>query len=227
MDGGLVFVHTNGGADDEADYPYRGTSGIGLCDKPRESRKVANIQTFNNVPPNNEAQLALTVAKQPVAVGIQANQAIFHNYRSGVLSGNCGQIVDHAVLVVGFTDSYWIVKNSWGTQWGMKGYVNIQRDAPGAGPKGMCGIATMPVYGVAKPGKPVPIPKPTPPHPAPKPTPPPLCPGCAGQCVAACAKMGMFCQCIHKNGCACSHSAACCKSSSDEVANMSVRPGRL
>lgn len=222
MDVGLDFVHKNGGADSEADYPYRGTSGIGLCDTQRQSRRVASIQSFVNVPVNDEAQLALAVAKQPVAVGVEANQAIFHNYRSGILSGDCGQLVDHAVLVVGYTPEYWIVKNSWGTQWGMKGYVNIQRNAPGAGPKGMCGIATQPVYALAKPGQPMPVPTPTPPHPAPKPTPPPVCKGCPGKCESACAKMGMFCQCQQANSCICSHSATCCRSDAGEAAGMAL-----
>lgn len=31
----------------------------------------------------------------------------------------------HSVAIVGYTDSYWIVKNSWGTGWGDSGYIKI------------------------------------------------------------------------------------------------------
>lgn len=33
--------------------------------------------------------------------------------------------IDHAVLLIGYTPNYWIVKNSWGTGWGDNGYGKI------------------------------------------------------------------------------------------------------
>lgn len=43
---------------------------------------------------------------------------------------SCGfyDIINHAVLLVGYTDTYWIIKNSWGTSWGDNGYIYITRD---------------------------------------------------------------------------------------------------
>lgn len=34
---------------------------------------------------------------------------------------------DHAVLLVGYTPEYWIVKNQWGENWGEKGFIRISR----------------------------------------------------------------------------------------------------
>ncbi|CAG9840525.1 unnamed protein product [Diabrotica balteata] len=64
------------------------------------------------------------------------------NYMGGVYNNtNCGRI-DHAVLAVGYTDEYFIVKNSWGTQWGENGYIRIARG------NNICSINNAGVYPV-------------------------------------------------------------------------------
>lgn len=35
--------------------------------------------------------------------------------------------VNHAVLLVGYTPEYWIIKNSWGDDWGEDGYIRVTR----------------------------------------------------------------------------------------------------
>jgi C1A family cysteine protease len=72
------------------------------------------------------------VAQQPIAVSIEADQRVFQLYKSGILSSKeCGDELDHAVLLVGYgTDAgktYWKVKNSWGVTWGEAGYIRMSR----------------------------------------------------------------------------------------------------
>lgn len=61
---------------------------------------------------------------RPISVAVDAS--VWSSYRSGVLS-NCGTNVNHGVLLVGATDAYWKIKNSWGTSWGESGFIRLNR----------------------------------------------------------------------------------------------------
>merc|ERR1711967_194130 len=80
---------------------------------------------------------ALTSALQnnPVSVAIEADQSVFQQYTSGTITSGCGSNLDHGVLAVGInSDGSIKVKNSRGSSWGNRGYVNIATN--------QCGIAT-------------------------------------------------------------------------------------
>ena len=68
-----------------------------------------------------------------------------------IKSSNCGESLDHGVLVVGYGEEdgekYWIVKNSWGESWGENGYVRIAR-TDSVSDSGVCGIALQASYPV-------------------------------------------------------------------------------
>lgn len=85
---------------------------------------------------NVERHLAHNIVQYgPIPVGIDSSNYHFELYKGGVLKENrCGKDIDHAVLVVGFTPKYWIVKNSWGSHWGQGGYIYLERW------KNTCGI---------------------------------------------------------------------------------------
>ena len=127
----------------EADYPYTATSSLTGC-KYNKTKGVVGVKTFGDVQSNSEAQLRAAIAKQPIAVSIEADQLVFQQYRAGVItSTQCGTTTDHAVLAVGYGHDivagadYYLVKNSWGVGWGDQGYVKIGATATGAG---ICGI---------------------------------------------------------------------------------------
>ncbi len=87
--------------------------------------------------------------------------------KQGVFTGECGTDLDHGVLVVGYGTEhgldYWIVKNSWGSYWGERGYLRMQRNIE-ANSFGLCGINIEPSYAIKTSPNP-PNPGPTPPSP--------------------------------------------------------------
>ena len=91
------------------------------------------------------------IAQQPVSVAVEADQDTFQFYSSGVMTKACGTSLDHGVLAVGYgTESgldYYTVKNSWGSDWGMNGYILLGR-GESYGASGQCGIQMDPSYPV-------------------------------------------------------------------------------
>lgn len=71
------------------------------------------------------------MVKQPVSISVEADSFAFQFYKSGVLSGKCGVDLDHGITLVGYGNlngkDYWKCKNSWGSNWGMQGYVLIAK----------------------------------------------------------------------------------------------------
>ena len=95
---------------------------------------------------------SLIYSKGAVSVSVYATN--LRNYKSGVYTG-CKSVKEgnHQVLAVGWgTENgkkYWLVKNSWGTNWGEKGYFKIERGSSivntkttyhPTGKTGMCGV---------------------------------------------------------------------------------------
>jgi len=114
------------GIDLDADYPYNipeaghckfGTSGN--SDKP-----AADVSSYAS-PKQGQLQTLLDNTG-PVSVCVAAEQ--WSAYTGGILK-NCPGSVDHCVQAVGYNSTgaepYWIVRNSWGTSWGVKGYIYL------------------------------------------------------------------------------------------------------
>ncbi|KAF8660378.1 hypothetical protein HU200_057960 [Digitaria exilis] len=166
MDDAFAFIANNGGIDTDDDYPY--TARDGKCDLVKKARKVVSIDGFEDVPHNDEKSLQKAVAHQPVTVAIEAGGREFQLYESGVFTGRCGTSLDHGVVAVGYGSTedgqdYWLVRNSWGADWGEAGYIRMARNV--SSPAGKCGIAMEASYPVK--AGPNPDPSPSPPAPAP------------------------------------------------------------
>jgi C1A family cysteine protease len=148
MDQGFQYIIDNKGITTESAYPYTATDGTcSAAGKP----VAATLTSFTDVPANSETALETAIVQQPVSVAVEADQDVFQFYTSGVMTSTCGTALDHGVLAVGYgTDAgsdYYKVKNSWGADWGMKGYILLGRGAT-FNPSGQCGIQMMASYPV-------------------------------------------------------------------------------
>ncbi|KAB1203771.1 Cysteine proteinase COT44 [Morella rubra] len=160
MDYAYEFVMDNHGIDTEEDYPYQGRERS--CNREKLKRRVVTIDGYTDVPSNNEQQLLQAVAMQPVSVGICGSEREFQLYSKGIFTGPCSTSLDHAVLIIGYGSEngvyYWIVKNSWGTHWGMNGYVHMLRSSSNS--QGLCGINMLASYPTKASPNPPPPPSP-------------------------------------------------------------------
>ncbi|KAK7485062.1 hypothetical protein BaRGS_00023701 [Batillaria attramentaria] len=145
MDQAFKYIKKNGGIDTEASYPYRAHNE--KCSFKKQD-VGATLKSWKDIEKGNEKALEKAVAEiGPISVAIDAGHESFQHYKKGVYNEpKCSsKKLDHGVLAVGYgveeQKDYWIVKNSWGPEWGEKGYILMSRNK-----NNQCGIATQASY---------------------------------------------------------------------------------
>ena len=112
----------------ESDLPYQGQ------DEPCTAYpKTVTCKGYVKNKQNSVEALETALATVgPVAITVSANWA---TYGGGIFEGGCAPpsfgtscTLDHAVVAVGYTSKYWLVRNSWGESWGEKGYIRLTRE---------------------------------------------------------------------------------------------------
>ena len=145
MDNAFRYIEKNKGIDTEESYPYTGKDG--RCRFKRENVGATDVG-YTDIRRGSESELQSAVATVgPISIAMDAGHKSFQLYKTGIYNEPmCSSMkLDHGVLAVGYGSEngqdYWIVKNSWGTVWGMEGYFMIARNK-----ENMCGIATQASY---------------------------------------------------------------------------------
>lgn len=148
-DGGIqdyAFMYTMSvkGLQSEKSYPYKGVDGN--C-RFNPAKAVAGATGYLDIETGNEDMVTMALALNgPLSIAIDASRRTFQFYDSGVYNDvkckNGEYDLDHAVLMVGYGTSddgtpYYLVKNSWGPDWGEGGYIKMTRNG-----KNQCGVAT-------------------------------------------------------------------------------------
>jgi len=132
------YIQKAGGLESWKEYPYTAKNGRCRFDK---SGVVAQITGWEYAGKNDEAKMADYLATHgPVSICVDASN--WNNYKKGILpASKCGNQLDHCVLAVGYDldSKYWIVRNSWGTDWGVEdGFIYLEYGT------NTCGLATEP-----------------------------------------------------------------------------------
>eukprot|EP00003_Mantamonas_plastica_P004703 TRINITY_DN1373_c0_g1_i2.p1 TRINITY_DN1373_c0_g1~~TRINITY_DN1373_c0_g1_i2.p1 ORF type:complete len:391 (-),score=122.48 TRINITY_DN1373_c0_g1_i2:60-1232(-) len=154
-EGGFAFLVSKFGKDfhritTEECFPYTGSDDTPCkyCDDKSQYWGIKDYGYVGNYFGNcSESGMMQEIFEWgPVAVGFEVHKD-FMSYKSGVYHCNKTAPPDdfvetnHAVLVVGWGvengTPYWLVKNSWGTTWGLDGFFKIQRGI------NTCGIEEM------------------------------------------------------------------------------------
>lgn len=129
-----------GGLESETDYSYKGRD-----EKCRFNRSEVAVKISGalNISSDEKDMQAWLYKNGPISIGINAFAMQF--YWGGIahpwkIFCNPSEL-DHGVLIVGYgvkgSEPFWIIKNSWGDDWGEKGYYLVYRGA------GVCGLNTM------------------------------------------------------------------------------------
>jgi len=126
--GAYAYIIKVGGQEGIVDYPY--TAKDGTCEF-NSSDIELSISTYQSIARDESALQTNLVNIGPLSICLDA--AHWQDYTSGVLTplqccplGLCK--LDHCVQLVGYntTGNYWTVRNSWGTDWGVEGYISLE-----------------------------------------------------------------------------------------------------
>jgi len=137
------YVISAGGQDTEASYPYKA---VNQACKFQAADVEAKISSWKYVGKGNEAEMLTGVATvSPLSICVDAEPWQF--YTGGIMkSSQCGTSLDHCVQITAYDTSsatpYWNVRNSWGTDWGEKGFIRLEYG------HNTCGVAIEPTTAV-------------------------------------------------------------------------------
>jgi cathepsin F len=138
------IIHA-GGLESEKDYPYKARDGS--CHF-QSSKVVAKISSYKYATQNSKEDTMQQnlVSWAPLSICVDASSWQF--YDGGVVTpDDCGTDLDHCVQLIGYANDkgkYWIVRNSWGTDWGVDGYIYLKMGGD------TCGCADEATTAVAK-----------------------------------------------------------------------------
>jgi len=153
------YVINAGGLELEQSYPYTARDGTCKFDAKKVAASISSYQwgitpcnSIQTISCNNQNETGLwNVVQNTGPQSICVNASPWQFYLKGIFDGTCAHgylDLNHCVHLTGYGsengNKYWLVKNSWGTGWGEKGFIRL------AFGKNQCGVADEVTYAVGK-----------------------------------------------------------------------------
>ncbi|KAL4502015.1 hypothetical protein ABPG73_020152 [Tetrahymena malaccensis] len=106
-------------------YPYTGYSGS--C-RAQQVGQLYKISSYKNLPNDSNAIKQALVNNGALAVVVDASN--WGSYQGGILSNQPLQINKFATII-GYGSNYWLLRNTWGTNWGEQGHIRVANNGTG------------------------------------------------------------------------------------------------
>jgi len=122
-----IFYCVDTGMVSEEDYPYKAVDQACTVDTSKiKYHFTKGVLVFDDGSGKENSMIAALNKLGPLTVGVDATN--WKNYMGGIFDGPFTKgTLNHGVLLVGYDNDYWLVKNSWGPEWGEKGYIKVIR----------------------------------------------------------------------------------------------------
>jgi len=127
------YVISAGGMDTLDSYPYTAEDDTCAFKTQNIAAKISNWTYITQNKNETQMQVGL-ISSGPLSICVDA--ASWQFYFGGVITDLCGTDLDHCVLITGYQNSYqstfgtydiWLIRNSWGADWGESGYIYVER----------------------------------------------------------------------------------------------------
>lgn len=139
----LEYVAAAGGLTTNELYPSTGSAASGAPGRCRAFTPLPGTTPTNIsfVTKQSDAAIISALQSHVLAIGIYGVSQSFQLYSSGIYTGRDCPVgeVDHAVVLIGYSDSYYRIRNSWGDAWGENGYIRFARKIDDVG-VGVCNM---------------------------------------------------------------------------------------
>jgi cathepsin F len=139
-----AYIEKAGGLELETSYPYKAEDGTCKFDKSKVVASISGFKYATRSTQNPEAEQQMQAALASTApMSICVDASTWQDYSGGIITSGCGTSIDHCVQAVGYaqnpkdtSSSYWIIRNSWNTDWGEKGFIYVEIG------KDLCGVTS-------------------------------------------------------------------------------------